>query len=71
MLGCRLADFEVDETIVRMLVKVVLVDGGLREDVYGNFHVFKAGHWCSKVEVLDVKAHISGIFCADTVAWWL
>ena len=59
------ADFEVDESVVRVLVKIVLVNGGPRENAYGYLHVFKAGHRSSEVEVFDVKAHVSRVFCAD------
>ncbi len=48
-----------------MLVKIVFVDGGLWEYFDGNLCVFEAGHWRSKVEVLDVEVHIFGVFCAD------
>ena len=61
----RFADFEVDESVFRVFVKVVLVDGGLRKNGDGHFHVLKTVHWCAEIEVLDVEAHILGVFSAD------
>lgn len=61
----RFANFEVDKTVFSMLVKVVLVDGGLWKNGDGHFHVLKSVHWCAEIEVLDVEAHILGIFSAD------
>ncbi len=42
-----------------------MLNGCWGEDVDGYFHVFKAGHWSTEVEVFNVEAHVAGVFCAD------
>lgn len=60
-----LSDFDVDKSILGMLVEVVLLYDVLGENVEGHFHVFISCHGCAEVEVFDVDAHVPGSWCAD------
>ena len=57
--------FEVNISIEGFGSEVILVNGGLWEDVQWDFHVFKLVHWCAEVEVFDVKAKVACVSCAD------
>lgn len=59
------ADFKVDKSVFCMFVEVVLLNGCLGENIDGHFHIFEAVHGRYEVEILDVKAEISGVFGTD------
>ena len=55
-------NFDVDMTVLNQFVEVVFIDNLLGNEGEWHLHIFLAVHWSSKIEIVNVKAHVFGSF---------
>ena len=55
-------NFDVDVTVVYQFVEVEFVDDFLGNKGEGHLHIFVSFHMCSKIEIVNVKAHVFSTF---------